>query len=463
MDTNQNESFRDKKQESRCRDPLFALLFYANVIIITAFAIRNGGDAFNVDENDNNNDDDVSYEGFMYVACASAGVGAVLSGLMFVVLLCIPSFLIKSALLFNVAATGLSAVASFMYGSAAFGIIMLFFFAIFCCYAYAVWSRIPFATANLVTGVKAIRSNCGVIIISYLFTALAIGWTLLWSLVVVGTYSNENECDVNEQCGPNYFVMFMLFLSYFFTHQVLQNTVHVIVAGVVGTWWFVPDEAKGCCSSAVSGSTIRALTTSFGSICFGSLIVAIIQAVRQLVEAARQNDDIGNMLACCIDCILGCLESLIEYFNKWAYVYVGLYGYGYMEAGKNVMTLFKDRGWEAIIADDLVGMALGMVSLVVGLITGAIALIYEDQTSWFDEYNAAGGTNPEILSFILGFVVGLVICSVALTAVASAVNAVIVLFAEGPAEFEANWPELSRKMRDAYEEAHPGYSSVNQN
>ena len=36
-------------------------------------------------------------------------------------------------------------------------------------------------------------------------------------------------------------------------------------------------------------------------------------------------------------------------------MYVGLYGYGYLEAGKNVISLFKNRGWEAIIADDLIG------------------------------------------------------------------------------------------------------------
>ena len=37
-----------------------------------------------------------------------------------------------------------------------------------------------------------------------------------------------------------------------------------------------------------------------------------------------------------------------------AFVYVSLYGYSYLEAGKNVITLFKNRGWEAIIADDLI-------------------------------------------------------------------------------------------------------------
>jgi len=39
----------------------------------------------------------------------------------------------------------------------------------------------------------------------------------------------------------------------------------------------------------------------------------------------------------------------------------------------------------------------------------------------------------------------------------STVFSVIVLFAEGPAEFEENYPEFSRQMRDAYAIAHPGY------
>lgn len=39
-------------------------------------------------------------------------------------------------------------------------------------------------------------------------------------------------------------------------------------------------------------------------------------------------------------------------------VYVGVYGYGYIEAGKNVFQLFHNRGWEAIIADVRFSVAL---------------------------------------------------------------------------------------------------------
>ena len=59
----------------------------------------------------------------------------------------------------------------------------------------------------------------------------------------------------------------------------------------------------------------------------------------------------------------------------------------YCESGKNVMTLFHNRGWEAIIADDLVGNTLLLVSVIVGGLTGSIAIIIELSSGWLEEDN----------------------------------------------------------------------------
>ena len=98
----------------------------------------------------------------------------------------------------------------------------------------------------------------------------------------------------------------------------------MIVAGTVGTWWYEPSES-GCCGSAINNSFIRTITTSFGSICFGGLIVAILQALRMLANSAQSNGD-ANFLACIAECLLACLASIVEYFNKWAFIYVGYVG-----------------------------------------------------------------------------------------------------------------------------------------
>lgn len=62
---------------------------------------------------------------------------------------------------------------------------------------------------------------------------------------------------------------------------------------------------------------------------------------------------------------------MLSSFYVKAFIYVGLYGYGYVEAGKNVITLFRNRGWEAIIADDLISNVFFLLSLVTG---GLVAL-----------------------------------------------------------------------------------------
>ena len=97
-----------------------------------------------------------------------------------------------------------------------------------------------------------------------------------------------------------------------------------------------------------------------------------------------------------------------------------------MEAGKNVLTLFRARGWDAIITDDLVGNVIFLVSLITGGLTGCIGLAVEASTDYFSE---AGG-NAKAVSFGLGFIIGLLMCNIFLSSIASAVNAVIVLFAE---------------------------------
>ena len=126
---------------------------------------------------------------------------------------------------------------------------------------------------------------------------------------------------------------------------------------------------------------------------------------------------------------------------------------GYCESGKNVMTLFHNRGWEAIIADDLVGNTLLLVSVIVGGLTGSVAIIIEMTSGWLEEDNPG---NEKYVSFLLGFVMGLVLCSILMSVIASAVNAVLVLFAEKPAEFQRNHPELSNKMREVWSQIYPG-------
>lgn len=178
-------------------------------------------------------------------------------------------------------------------------------------------------------------------------------------------------------------------------------------------------------------------------------MVALVRALRATLEHLRNNND-AQILVCIIECILACIEGMIEYINKWAYVYVGLYGFGYLEAGREVINLFQQRGWTAIITDDLVDNVLWMMSLAIGLVVGLLALFIGA-----DPLSNAGVDNAGMIAFGVGFLMGYLFGSIGLGVVASATNTVIVCYCEAPAEFQSNHPQLSAEMRAAWTSAWP--------
>lgn len=176
---------------------------------------------------------------------------------------------------------------------------------------------IPFAASNLKTAVIAVRANLGVTLVGLFLVFVAFVWTAIWLLSLTGVYvqmvpRNDKVCDSRL----NGWVALLFLLSYYWTQQVIKNMIHVTVAGVVGTWWFNPDEASSMCSRSIYNSFLRSATTSFGSICLGSLLVSIIQVVHHLLlQARREGED--NILFCVLDCLVSILEKVAEFFNKW--------------------------------------------------------------------------------------------------------------------------------------------------
>lgn len=387
---------KGRPQPKRCNDAFFAILFYIQLGVMGWCAAVYGplmyGDIADQYaggqrylsslgrrflQEDNNGEMDFSLEtaDILIILGLTGLLGLVISSLALGFMMSFAGMLIKTALIFNIVLYLLLGLLALATGQMPLVLMSLFAFAVSACYAYAVWRRIPFAAANLVTAITAVRANFGLSLFAYFSLLLTFLWSIWWSLAAVSVNFVANGCSADGECEsePNGIIVFLFLVSYFWTAQVIKNTVHVTVAGTVGTWWFVPIEASSFCSKAVCDSWVRSITYAFGSICFGSLIVAIIQATKEVLHQMRHQDD--SILMCCAECLLGCIESLVEYFNQWAYVYVALYGYSFMDAGKNVMTLFRTRGWTSIIADMLVDAVLSMVALGVGVLTGLLGIL----------------------------------------------------------------------------------------
>ena len=136
--------------------------------------------------------------------------------------------------------------------------------------------------------------------------------------------------------GEKTAIVFMIF-SLYWTSQVFRNISHVTTAGTVASWWLVPDIER-----PTLGAFKRAMTTSFGTICAGSLIVAIIDT---LIWLLRQVQSVGAVI---VRYIMILFNGIIKWLNKYAFVEAGMYGYSFMDSARAVRTLMSLKFWELV-------------------------------------------------------------------------------------------------------------------
>ena len=160
-----------------------------------------------------------------------------------------------------------------------------------------------------------------------------------------GTTTTSSSSSVSYSNNIPSSVVFLLLLSLYWGIQLVKSVLQCTVSGVVGSWWFQP-----VCTSAVRGALLRSTTTSFGSLCFGSLLVAIVHTIREMMAAIRNRrrdqrtrNVASDCALCVVDKLLQWLESLLVYFNKYAFCYVAAYGLPFIESGRRVSDLFYKR------------------------------------------------------------------------------------------------------------------------
>jgi hypothetical protein len=140
--------------------------------------------------------------------------------------------------------------------------VLLFLGAGFSCVALALMRRwVPFATAMLRTSSEIVAEYPRLMLVAFGAMLVQLLWLAIWSLAMIAAVSDGSLPSALAMC-----------LSLFWTTQVIKNVVHMTAAGVAAAWYHQALEPH-----AVRHSLKRALTTSFGSVCFGSLVVASLE------------------------------------------------------------------------------------------------------------------------------------------------------------------------------------------
>jgi Plasma-membrane choline transporter len=217
------------------------------------------------------------------------------------------------------------------------GVIFLIF-AVFTVFCFFTWiPRIPFSAFMLRTSIDVSKRYGHTYWVSFIGGLIGVAFAAWYSLTVVAIYAKWDLS--NDRATVTGLIVFVTFAMYWIS-EVIKNVIHATIAGVYGSWFFCSHNMP---KGATRGALKRTLTYSFGSISLGSLIVAIINGLRQLCSIAQsdaqaQGNILGQIAFCILQCFIGLLDWAVQFINRYAFVTIALYGKSYFAAARDTWT-----------------------------------------------------------------------------------------------------------------------------
>ncbi|ETV97329.1 hypothetical protein H310_09669 [Aphanomyces invadans] len=467
-------SYESGNAKHECNDVFFLLIFLGVFIMTLVFGVSYGGTLVDITKAK----DLSNSSGFKLVleyAMYAGSLSTLLSISWIVVLIFMGEFMIWFTLVSMILACIVAAIFMttrlhdlgdkyYWWPAAVFGTAAL----LLGLYAYCIRNRVKFAAKHLKVAGSALFRLPLVFIVTIAMVGVQLAWGVAW---VAGTFGLLNKlgfinvpaactdnlastaCKVDVKYGGVVGMFFVMLFVFFWGALVVEGIVAVTVAGTVGTWR--NNVAAPCITVS---AWLRAATLSLGSICFGSLAVAILETIRAFVGMVQyvakvEGNCVVSCIAGCLQCILSCIQSWMEIFNRYAFTYVGLHGFSFVTAGRHVTDMFASKGWTAIVNDDLAHWVFFLGNLVVGALSAWIGLQFVTVDVAAKVF--PGVAKPEYLVVVSAFLIGYIVNSVFMTVMSAAVTTVFVLWAEDPQGWQLTHPDHYARLHAAWLEVYP--------
>lgn len=356
--------------------------------------------------------------------------------------------------------------------------VLLIFALLNCIWLWCIRGQIAFAATVLRSVAAILTRTPELLLVQLLMAGAVLGAMALWGGAYIELLARMDEYDADHKsnaaavsywAGGNIWAI----VSLFWVQFTLLNISLVTTCAAVGAWYFSPDTyGNGCfgCKPPVWWGLLRACTFSFGSIAFGSLVLAIMRTIIVVVQyCARRAEASGGMVArcacCCLICCLKCIESTIDWLTEYAFVYVAVYGLNFCSSGSRVFELLGKAGAKTIIQTSLITPLMWMASGL-GLAGGCLC-------GWgAHEQVGYGGLSDDArrlqlgVAIVSGGAVGYLVMALGVNVLIGAgCKTLLVCFAEEPDHLKDIDPELYAAFsgRRAAAEDHQTTTSTGRN
>ncbi|XP_042853525.1 choline transporter-like protein 5 isoform X2 [Panthera tigris] len=121
----------------------------------------------------------------------------------------------------------------------------------------------------------------------------------------------------------------------------------------------------------------RAIRYHTGSLAFGSLILASIQIFRIVLEYLDRHlkeaqNNISKFLQCCLKCCFWCLETVVKFLNRNAYIMIAIYGKNFCKSAREAFNLLMRNVLKVAVMDNVTDFVLILGKI---LVTGCIGVL----------------------------------------------------------------------------------------
>lgn len=232
------------------------------------------------------------------------------------------------------------------YTAWAFAGIMFLFV---CC----TYSRIKLAIAIIKAAADYVKSTPQIMLVPPVMLLVLIGFYVYCAISAIYLFSSGDSTKLaGTQFGSftydnntKYVILYTIF-GILWGNAFIGAASQLIIAGSCCIWYF--SQPQGA-HSTVSRSVYRFFRYHIGTVAFGSLLVAIIQAIRLILayiqaKVAKSDKDKKRMclltwILKCAQCYVACFERFIKFINKNAYIQTALSGKNFCLAAKDAFFL----------------------------------------------------------------------------------------------------------------------------
>jgi hypothetical protein len=232
-----------------------------------------------------------------------------------------------------------------IYGYISLGISGFLLLMLICCF-----SRIRVAVAVCKAAGQFVSHTCSIILVPIFQTILTLGtWgaclIVLVYLVSCATFTSSSGSVFTSisNYGDSSLIQFYVFVfGTLWCNAFIQAMGIFVIASACCMWYYShgPGESP---NFPILSSYKMVFRYHFGSLAFGSLILAIVQFLQLAVEAFKKQAESSGAnqskafeyIINCLRCCLACVERIVQFINKTAYIQIALRGKAFCESAKN--------------------------------------------------------------------------------------------------------------------------------